>query len=189
VGDIFRFGKKKAGTTIYLIDKGNELGFEGIIIPPVKWENEMVSSTRIREKLKVGEIEEVNRLLNVPYSIIGKVQKGRRIGTNLLGFPTANIFADSMRLFPPNGVYVTQTYWHEKIYQSVTNIGYNPTVGGKNKVIETFLLDFEDNLYDEIIEVQFLKWLRQEQKFQSLEELIDQMKKDVQKCRVFHDMI
>jgi len=153
-------------------------------ISPVLDNSLIVSSSRIREELMKGNIEKVNELLTLPYIISGTIVEGRKIGRQL-GYPTANLLPKKDRLYPPNGVYLTKTKYKNKIYNSITNIGYNPTVNGKNRVIETYIDDFCTMVYGEKITIEFYKWLRAEKKFSSLDELVQQLDLDVKTCREY----
>lgn len=184
VGENYRFGNKKEGTPELLKQIAKKYNAEIITIPAVMLDNEIVSSTRIRKLLDNMELEQANKLLYEPYSIIGTVIHGKKLGRTL-GFPTINILADSTKLFPVNGVYATQTIYNDIIYNSITNIGYNPTVSGKIKTIETNVLDFDKFVYGEKIEVQFLKFFRHEMKFNSVEALKTQINLDSENLKKY----
>lgn len=184
IGSNNRFGRQQKGNVQFLKEREKKWGLSVVEIPPVLYKDKIVSSTRVREELAKGNIKKVNELLNVPYIISGKILEGKKLG-HTLGYPTANILSQENRLYPPNGVYITRTKWNNHFFRSVTNIGYNPTVNGKEKVIETYVIDFNKNLYNEIIEIEFYQWLRKEQKFSNLEGLIKQMKKDVDSAELF----
>ncbi|KAE9637084.1 bifunctional riboflavin kinase/FAD synthetase [Defluviitalea raffinosedens] len=184
IGSNNKFGKQQKGNAQFLKEREKKWGLKVIEIPPVLYQGEIISSTRVREELSKGNISKVNELLGIPYIIMGKVLEGKKLG-NTFGYPTANIAAEKDRIYPPNGVYLTRTKWNGKYYHSVTNIGYNPTVNGKNKVIETYIIDFNSNLYNEVVEIEFYQWIRSEQKFSNVEELIKQMKKDVDLAKTY----
>lgn len=184
VGKNSRFGKEQEGDAAYLLDKGMEMGFEVISVDPVIADGEIVSSTRIREQIEKADLENANRLLGVPYGVIGTVVEGKKLGREI-GFPTANMLADDGRLLPPNGVYITETIWRGNPYRSATSIGYNPTVNGNTKTIETYILHFQHWIYGEPIEVRFLKWLRPEEKYGSLQQLIEAIQMDVRHAEAF----
>lgn len=112
--------------------------------------------------------------LREPYYIYGRVAEGKKLGRQL-GFPTVNILAHEDKLFPPNGVYATATVYDGNLYYGMTNVGYNPTVNGKHKTVETNLFDFDKVIYGEPILTFFFKWLRDERKFPSVEALRDRL--------------
>jgi riboflavin kinase/FMN adenylyltransferase len=184
VGENYTFGSHKKGTPDLLKQIGIKYGAEVITIPKVIADGQLVSSSRIRSLLEKSELEQANELLYEPYSIIGTVVEGKRLGRTL-GFPTLNILADPIKLFPSNGVYATRTIYKGITYNSVTNIGYNPTVDGKVKTIETNVLDFNQFVYGQTIEVQFLKFFRAEKAFKNIEELKMQIDYDSQKARAY----
>lgn len=175
----YRFGYKGEGDVDLLYQYAKKRKFKLIIIPPIKINNEVVSSSLIRKYIQKGNMEKVFMLLGRHYSINGKVKTGKKIGKKL-GFPTANILPDKHIILPAKGVYVTKTLYENKLYDSVTNIGSSPTVK-KNHIncVETHLLDFEDVIYKSQIEVFFLKRIRNEKQFENKDELICQMKRDV----------
>ncbi len=187
VGEKFRFGTGQSGTIEALVEIGKRLNFEVIAVKSVQWDGESISSTRLRHFLQAGQLDIVNKLLEIPYGIGGTVVQGKKLGRQI-GFPTINMIPDPDRLLPPNGVYITQTVYKEKIFSSVTNIGYNPTVNGKNIIIETYILDFDKNLYNESVEVYFLEYLRPEQKYNLLDALIDQIKMDVKNTEKYFSL-
>lgn len=184
VGENYRFGNSKMGTPELLEAIGKKYDAQIITVPPVKFDGERVSSTRIRKLLANMELEKANELLGEPYSIIGTVVKGKQLG-RALGFPTINILADPIKLFPVNGVYATQTLYNGIVYNSISNIGYDPTVNGKVKVIETNVLDFNKFVYGEKVEVKFLKFFRRETKFANIDELKNQIAIDTNKAKEY----
>ncbi|OUQ55864.1 riboflavin biosynthesis protein RibF [Tyzzerella sp. An114] len=186
VGENYKFGRKQSGNYQLLKELGEKRGVKVIYVPSVLYENERVSSTRIRNCLIEKDIELANTLLTVPYFIIGQVAQGKKLGRTI-GFPTINIVADPVKLFPPNGVYATKTIYDGKVYSGVTNIGINPTVNGTFKVIETYLFDFHKMVYGETIKTHFFKWIRSEQKFPSVEDLRQQMERDAKKAKEYFD--
>ena len=178
VGENYKFGKKQSGNYDLLKKLGEDRGIKVIKVPSVLYNNSKVSSTRIRECIIEKNIDMANILLTSPYFLIGNVSKGKQLGRTI-GFPTINIFSDKVKLFPPNGVYVTQTLYDNKLYNGVTNIGMNPTVNGKFRVIETFLFDFNKVIYGEFVKTYFFKWIRDEKKFLNIDDLSKQINKDV----------
>lgn len=177
VGFNNRFGYKNRGDINLLKELGEKLNFEIIVVEEIKLGNEAVSSTKIRHYIETGIVEKANFLLQRPYSLSGSIIHGRKLGRTI-GFPTANIHIDNKILLPKSGVYYTNTKYEDKIYKSITNIGYNPTVNGNNLTVETYILNFDKEIYDNVIDVYFIKYLRDEQKFSSLEELIKVLEND-----------
>lgn len=181
----YHFGYKCEGDAKLLKELGKKYGFRVIIIPPLKVDDAVVSSTLIRSKIFKGDMDQVFKLLGRHFSITGEVRDGRRVGSRI-GFPTANIHPENYLILPQNGVYVTKTLLDGNLYESVTNIGMNPTFGENTTVcVETHILDFSGNIYNKNIEVFFLTKIRGEKKFASKEELIDQITKDVVFARNF----
>lgn len=186
VGENYRFGKKQSGNYELLKELGEKRGVKVIYVPSVLYEDERVSSTRIRNCLVDKDLELANTLLTVPYFIQGEVMQGKKLGRTI-GFPTINIVADPVKLFPPNGVYATKTIYNGKVYSGVTNIGINPTVNGKFKVIETYLFDFHQMVYGETLRTHFFKWIRDEKKFPSVEDLRQQMERDAETAKEYFE--
>lgn len=184
VGENYRFGSHKKGTPKLLQEIGAQYGVKVITIAKVMFDEQAVSSSRIRTLLEQSQLEQANALLYEPYSIIGTVVQGKKLGRTL-GFPTLNILADPIKLFPANGVYATRTICNGITYNSVSNIGYNPTVDGKIKTIETNVLDFNQFVYGQTIEVQFLKFFRPEKAFKNIDELKAQIDYDSQRAKEY----
>ena len=175
----YRFGYKGQGDVDLLRTMGKKYNFRVIIIPPVKVDNEIVSSTAIREYVKKGEMENVFRLLGRHYSITGEVMGGKRIGRRI-GFPTANLHPEEYLILPKDGVYITKTLYNGEFYSSLTNIGRNPTFEDAAKVsVETHILNFDRDIYRSSIEVFFLSLLRGETKFKNAQELSEKISQDV----------
>jgi riboflavin kinase / FMN adenylyltransferase len=141
------------------------------------------SSTDIRNSISNGEMKKANGYLGRNFYVSGSIVKGQGRGKKI-GFPTANILCDSSRIIPKNGVYKTKTTLGEMVYQSITNVGVNPTFkDDKNTIVETNIFDFDDDIYGETIKVEFIDFIRDEKKFTSVNELIDQISKDVAKTK------
>lgn len=184
----YRFGYNGEGNAALLKELGKKYKFKAIIIPSIKIDDEVVSSTKIRQYVSKGDMDNVFKLLGRHYSVTAEVISGRRVG-NTIGFPTANISPEGYLILPRNGVYITKTLLDEKLYKSMTNIGYNPTFEAEKKLtVETHIIDFERNIYGSRIEVFFLKKIRDEKKFNSIEELKDKIKSDREKAREFFDI-
>ena len=179
------FGAKGAGTAELLSDAGRLLGFDVQILPPYTVDDEVVSSTLIRQLIESGEVESCEKYLGRSYTIAGEVVTGQRLGRTI-GFPTVNLNLDEDMVSPPNGVYVTCCEYEGKKYPSITNVGKKPTVGEFSRNAETHLLDFSGDLYGEKIRVDFLQKVREEKKFSGLEELQEQIRLDCEYAREWH---
>jgi riboflavin kinase/FMN adenylyltransferase len=185
IGFDYKFGYKGQGDATLLRELGRKYGFKVIVIPKIKCDNESISSTRIRKFVMNGDLEMAYKLLGRNYSITAEVVSGRRVG-NTIGFPTANIHPEMFLVLPQNGVYITKTLLDGKLYNSMTNVGYNPTFEiGNVKNVETHILDFNQDIYGKKIEVFFLKKIRSEKKFASVDDLIQQIKMDMIETREF----
>ncbi|MCK0160899.1 bifunctional riboflavin kinase/FAD synthetase [Allomuricauda sp. F6463D] len=178
IGYDHRFGRNRNANIQDLISFGNALDFEVEEIPAQEIDDVSVSSTKIRRALLDGEIETANSYLNYAYMLTGTVKKGKGLGKGF-GFPTANLnIAEAYKLIPKNGAYVVKSNLDGKDYFGMMNIGFNPTVDGSQKSIEINFFEFEGNLYDKKIQVQLLHRIRDEHKFNSIEELKEQLRKD-----------
>jgi phosphoribosyl 1,2-cyclic phosphate phosphodiesterase len=179
VGENFRFGHKQAGNSRLLLLLGAERGFDVVILPPVIYKREVVSSTIIRREIAEGDVAHAARLLGRPFVLTGKVVSGTGTGRRFT-FPTLNL-APEQELLPARGVYVTRTLFEgeSRTRRSVTNIGVRPTFNGSTLSVETHLLDSPGEATPARIEVQFWKRLREEKKFSGPEELRAQIAKDI----------
>lgn len=182
VGRDFRFGKNRSGGIEDLERLSEELGYKLIIKDKLQDDSIDVSSSRIRQLIEKGQMEEVKELLGRPYSIYGKVVHGKALGRTIQ-IPTANQLADTGKLMPPNGVYISMVNIGEEItepYYGITNIGVKPTVGEANVIgVETYIFDFDQDIYDQDLIVGLLHFCRPEMKFESIESLIKQMQEDI----------
>lgn len=177
----YTFGKFGAGTAQTLRELGQKRGIRILIADPVRMDGESVSSTRIRSLVSQGRMEAARALLGRPYTLTGRVISNRHIGRTL-GYPTANLsLAD--QLLPPDGVYATVALVNGESRRAVTNVGKNPTVGGKERTVETFLLDESASLYGAELSVGFLSYLRGERDFGSLSALSEQIGRDVEAAK------
>lgn len=185
VGSDFCFGRDRRGNVKMLEEYASVYGYELEIIEKKKIENEEISSSCIREQVGKGNMERVQELLGRPFSVRGEVLHGRKIGRTI-GFPTTNLIPDRAKLLPPDGVYISLTTIDGKDYPGITNIGHNPTVGmTPEKRVETFLFDYDNDLYGKFIQVSFLERMRGEETFKSLDELKAQMDKDLEYGRKY----
>ncbi len=179
VGDDFHFGHNRCGDYHMLRDMAEELGYEVIVVKKIKEDERDISSTFVREEVELGHIEKANHLLGYPYFVCGKVEHGKEIGRTI-GIPTINLLPPKEKLLPPFGVYVSKVLIDGKEYHGVTNVGRKPTIAGENPVgVETHILDMAQDLYGKEVKVEFLKFVRPEQKFDSVESLKNQMQQDV----------
>lgn len=179
----FRFGYKREGDVIDLKKK-----FKTNILDDFEVNRARVSSTIIKQFIADGFIDEANHLLTKPYTIIGEVVHGNKLGRKL-GFPTANIDYKNY-ILPKKGVYLTITKIKDKKYLSMTNIGLNPTLNEQEKTrLEIHILDFDEEIYGEEIEVSFIKYLRDEKRYESKQELVDSLNETINICREYENMI
>lgn len=178
VGFNYKFGYKAKGDGEYLKKLGQTYGFHVDIMKPVYVDNEIVSSTSIRKFIKAGSIEKANKFLGRNFSLIGTVVKGSSRGRKL-GFPTANMELNDRYIIPHTGVYKTYTNVDNNKFLSLTNIGYNPTFNEDELKIETYILDFNKNIYGSHIEVEFVEFIRDDVKFDTVDKLKSQMEKDL----------
>lgn len=173
-----RFGNNRTGDIELMTAMGKKLGFKVEEIEAQMVENISVSSTKIRNALTSGEIETANSLLGHPYTLTGKVVTGEHLGKKL-GFPTANLkIEDADKLIPANGVYAVLVKVDETLYGGMLNIGFRPTFNGKKQTIEVNIFDFNEEIYGMNIGVDMVASIRKEMKFNSVDELIAQLKKD-----------
>jgi len=177
VGNNYRFGKDRRGNVKTLMDMGAKAGFDVIVMEAFVIDGEIVSSTKIRQLLKKGEVEHAARLMGRPYQIKGIVEEGDKRG-RLLGFPTANI-KPAHEIIPSCGVYVTKAMVNSKEFHSITNIGYRPTFHKETLCIETHIFDFDQSIYGTEITITFAARLRKEQKFDTPEQLVKQIHHDM----------
>jgi len=185
-GHDFRFGHRNAGNADLLRDKAAELGLGCDIIPAVKLDGVTVSSTCIRSLLERGEAESAARFLGRPFAVSGLVRHGKRLGSSRLGAPTVNLIPDERQLVPAFGVYAARVTVDGKARPAVTNVGVRPTVDTDGGVtVESHLLEPVRELYGADCRVEFLKMLRPEIRFGSLEELRAQIARDADAARVY----
>ncbi len=179
VGYDHMFGRDRISNVNELKQMGKRIGFEVLMVEPVSYGGEIISSTKIRALLQNGNVEKAIKFLERPYSIEGTVIVGDRRGENL-GFPTANILPDnSHKLIPADGVYCVKVSINEQQSFGMLNIGVKPTFGSESKqIIEVNIFNFDGDLYGNKIRVHFLKRLRDEKKFSSKEDLINQLEHD-----------
>jgi riboflavin kinase/FMN adenylyltransferase len=178
VGFDFAFGQGRKGNAEWL--RAN--GFEVDVVPPLTFERKALHSSDIRRLVNSGEIEEANKLLGREYSMAGPVEAGDKVGRRL-GFPTANIAIEPNKLVPALGAYAGRARAPEGDFIAALSVGYRPTFGGTQLRVEAFLLDFEGELYQQRLELRFIKYLHPDIKFPSPAELVQQLKRDVADTR------
>jgi riboflavin kinase/FMN adenylyltransferase len=174
VGEDWRFGNKRLGDVNLLKSMADELGFELFAVPPVIWDGERISSTRIRQAIRDGNFHEVEAMLGRHYELSGRVIEGQKLGRTL-GFPTANLHFADMQL-PKDGVWLVEV---NSQLRGVANLGVRPTVDGRKRSLEVHLLNFSGDLYGQILRIRFIQFIREERKFSSIEGLREQIATDV----------
>ncbi len=185
IGYDHRFGKNREGSFEYLKEHSNNYGFEIEEIPAQEIDDIAVSSTKIRNALLEGDIELANDFLGHQYSLEGKVVKGKQIGRTI-GYPTANIeIKEKYKLIPSDGVYIVQVEYNKQTYGGMLSIGNNPTLNGTHTTIEVNIFDFNKEIYDETLIINFVKYMRGQIKFSNLEGLISQLKNDEIEAKAF----
>jgi riboflavin kinase/FMN adenylyltransferase len=184
MGYDFALGKGREGNAARLTEIGRQLGYGVEVIPAVSDESGVISSTEIRKLVGVGDVEEAARLLGHPYSLHGPVIHGDGRG-RAIGIPTANIDYSKDKVIPSKGIYACWVHIGEEKFRTMTNIGTNPTFTPDKQTpnVEAYILDFERDLYDQDIKVEFVKRLRNEVKFPSVDALLEQIRLDVQQGR------
>lgn len=186
VGYDWSFGKGRKGNLNLLNQLGKQYQFTTVGLPVVQIDNEVVSSTAIRQRIEQGDFAGAEKFLGHKYTILGTVVPGMQLG-HALGFPTANLAAHNEQ-FPPNGVYIVKAYRNNQPLPGIVNLGYRPTISQEapQRLLELHLLDFNEELYGQDIEIEFCSYLREEKKFENLEALKAQITKDVALARAWH---
>ena len=182
VGQDYSFGRKREGDIFLLKEMAVTHGFEVIISGWIEVEGGRISSTEIRNLVSEGRVEEAEKLLGRHYQVRGTVIRGRDRGGRLLGFPTANLTLYD-ELCPKGGVYAVTVEYNDTMYKGVANIGYSPTFDNGEFSVEVHILDFDQNIYDRPIRVNFIRRLRGEKKFPGPEALSAQISLDIEKAR------
>lgn len=185
VGTDFRFGKDRLGDVKLLEKRSKDFGYELKVIEKKVMYGEEISSTRIRELIKKGDVKTANDLLGRTFSFSGEIIHGNNLG-HTVGMPTINIKPDESKLLPPFGVYASDTELDGEIYRGITNIGVKPTISENNAVgVETWLFGLDEDVYGHFAKVNLLDFIRPEMKFASLEEVKKQVNMDVIKAKEF----
>ena len=182
VGPDFAMGYKREGNVDALTSLGAELGFSVSVVDLLSEGGDAVHSTSIRKELAEGSVGDAAKKLGRNFSISGTVVTGEKLGRTL-GFPTANLEVGPEMAVPGNGIYATRAFVGNERYMAATSIGTRPTFDGKGRTIEAFLLGFDKNLYNKQLRLEFVQRLRDELKFESVDELLKQMERDVEQTR------
>ena len=177
----FKFGFNRKGNIDTLKKFEKLYNYKIIITKPYKKNNKIISSSQIRKKIKIGKIEEANKLLNRNWSIQGKVIKGQKRGRKI-GFPTCNIKLHDY-VIPRLGVYSVKIHDKNFIRDGISNIGYRPTFNGQSLLLETNIFGISKNLYNKVLSISFKKFIRPEKKFKSFEYLKKQIKIDIKQAK------
>lgn len=184
IGHDHVFGKNKSGNFELLQKLSKELDFEVQQLDAVKEGESNISSTKIRNCLGNGNIIGANKMLGYHYSVSGKVIDGKKLGRTI-GYPTANIEVDELKLLPKKGAYIVEVFVKNKFYKGMLSIGTNPTVNGDKLTVEVYILDFNEDIYGDEITVKFRDFLHEEIKFESLEKLIERLDEDKRLTKEF----
>ena len=186
IGPDFALGRNRGGDAAQLRLLGQEMGFSVEVVPPLVLDGEVVSSSAVRQTLAQGNMEKVEKLSGRLFSLSGRVVSGDKRG-RVLGFPTANLDIKPEQALPGDGVYVTVAYINHEALPSVTNIGIRPTFGGGERVIETYLLDYEGQVPEQKLRIDLVSRLRDERHFGTAEELKAQIRRDIDQARIILD--
>ncbi|MDO4621183.1 MAG: bifunctional riboflavin kinase/FAD synthetase [Lachnospiraceae bacterium] len=184
VGEDFRFGWQRAGDGALLKKLEETYGYSTVVIPEVYWDGQIISSTRIREAVSLGRMEDAEAMLGYAYSVSGNVVHGRSLGRTI-GVPTANFVPEPHKLLPPRGVYFVRTELEGRNVIGMSNIGVKPTVGGETMGVETCFFDYSGDLYGKDLTVELLHYSRPEKRFASFEELTARLQKDEEETRAY----
>ena len=182
VGPDFSFGRKREGNLDLLNKMGKEYGFDTEVVGTALIDGEIVSSTSIRNLLREGNVVKAGKFLGYNFYIEGQVKEGERRGRQI-GFPTANLDTD-WAILPKVGVYATVAHVDDRKIHSITNVGYRPTFGHNELLVETHIFDFNEEIYKKRIKIEFVDRVRDEQKFGGPQALVEQIKKDVERVKV-----
>ena len=186
IGQDYEFGSNKSGDVGTLKTLCEKYGIILDVVPHVENNNAKISSSTIRELILANDFDTAKKFMGRPYLIMGTVAEGRKIGRTL-GFPTVNLLQHENKIIPKDGIFITKTKYKSNIYNSVTNIGRNPTVSDDTdrRTIETYIFEFEKQIYDEEITVYFYQKTRNEKKFNNVDELKNQISIDVSMAREY----
>ena len=178
IGYDFAFGRGRTGSAHWLREHGHDVD----VVPPFMLDGREVHSSEVRRLIASGDVDQANRLLGREYSMAGPVEAGERVGRQL-GFPTANIGVEPNKLIPALGAYAGRARAPEGEFVAALSVGYRPTFGGTQLRVEAFLLDFEGDLYQQRLELRFVRYLHPDIRFPTIEDLVQQLKQDVAETR------
>ena len=184
MGTDFHFGKDRAGNSEVMKQMGEKYGFLVEVLSKERYQGKEISSSYIREELALGHMEKIAELMGQPYFITGEIVHGRHLG-HTLGFPTINQIPDPVKMTHPWGVYYSRTLVAGRWYPGISNIGMKPTVGGTAVGLETYLFDCSLDLYGQTARVELLSFRRPEEKFADIDELKEQMDRDIQAADLY----
>lgn len=186
VGKDFHFGHNRTGNYKLLEACADKYGYKTCVLDKMQENGRDISSTYVREEIEKGNIQKANHLLGYEFFVKSRVVHGNKIGRTI-GIPTINMILPEEKLLPPFGVYVTKVLIEERWYMGVSNVGRKPTISDHNPVgVETYIIDFCQDVYDKVLTVQFLEFLRPEMKFASIEKLKEQMNSDIAKTKNYY---
>ncbi|MEJ8590555.1 bifunctional riboflavin kinase/FAD synthetase [Riemerella anatipestifer] len=177
IGYDHRFGKDKKGDFNLLQKMATEFDFEVQQLDAIQLENQNISSTKIRNAIASGDFKSANDMLGYHYPLRGKVIHGKKIGRTI-GYPTANISIDNIKLLPKKGAYIVEVWIDNLFYKGMLSVGTNPTVSGTELSVEVYIIDFNKDIYDQDITIKFRDFLHEEIKFDGLEALIKKLDED-----------
>ena len=178
IGYDFAFGRGRTGSAQWLREHGQQVD----VVPPFTFEGRELHSSEVRRLITAGEVDQANKLLGREYSMAGPVEAGEKVGRQL-GFPTANIGVEPNKLIPALGAYAGRARAPEGDFVAALSVGYRPTFGGTQLRVEAFLLDFEGDLYQQRLELRFIRYLHPDIKFPTTDELVRQLHRDVADTR------
>ncbi len=182
VGDDFRFGQNRSGSIEDFISAGHQFGFRVNHIKPLQGDRHKISSSQIRELIENGELSRARFFLGRPVALMGKVVRGSSRGKSI-GFPTANVLPNN-EIIAPRGVYAVKVFYRNKTYKGAANLGVRPTFKDQNKFfIEVHIFDFHQSLYGQDIAIEFVQKIRDEKKFNTLQELVSRIKQDITRAK------
>ena len=181
IGPDFALGRSREGNADHLRKLGQDMDFSVTVVPPMKVNSEVISSTAIREALARGDVKKVTALIGRPFSLKGPVTTGAGRSSKQDFVPTANLDLDPKQALPADGVYATRAYIDGTAYQALTNIGCRPTFSGSYRTIETYVLGYHGDLYGRELKIDIVERLRDEKKFDSVDELKKQIAEDVKR--------
>lgn len=188
-GEDFGFGKNRTGNVQCLKEMAGEYGYEVCVVQKELFENVPISSTRIREAVCTGNVSLAEMMLGYRYFLDGEVVQGNQLGRKF-NFPTVNIWADENKILPKNGVYATVITINDNRYCGITNVGVKPTVNKSNRPnVETYIFDFKQNVYGRQVKIEFCEYFREEQSFESVDRLFEQIQTDTENVKKYFENV